>query len=382
MQFEFATVPRLVFGSGSALMLPAAVREYGSNVLLVRGSSASRAAGLVANLRAEGLHVTEFAIEEEPAVPVIRDGARTAKGHDCVIGFGGGSAIDSAKAIAALAPNSGEPLDYMEVVGKGKRLEFEPVPCVAIPTTAGTGAEVTRNAVIASPEHGMKASLRGAHVLPRLAIVDPDFTANLPPEITAYTGLDALTQLIEPYTSCRANAFTDNLCVDGMRRVANSIRSVFNQPHNEPARESMSYASLLSGLALSNAGLGAVHGFAAPLGGMLKAHHGALCAAVLPHALRVNIRAVRQRLTNGELIARYGRVAQMLTGKDNAEAEDAVSWVSDLCQELSIQSLRAYGLKKEQIPALVDQASRASSMKANGLPLFPDELTEIAERAV
>lgn len=382
MQFEFATVPRLVFGSGSASRLPAAIREYGSNVLLVRGSSPARAAGLVESLRAEGLHVTEFAVEEEPTVPVIRDGARSAKGHDCVIGFGGGSAIDSAKAIAALAPNSGEPLDYMEVVGKGKPPEAKPVPCIAIPTTAGTGAEVTRNAVIASPEHGVKASLRGSHLLPRLAIVDPDFTVNLPPEITAYTGLDALTQVIEPYTSCRANAFTDNLCVDGMRRAANSIRSVFHHGQNKPARESMSYASLLSGLALSNAGLGAVHGFAAPLGGMLKAHHGALCAAVLPHALRVNIRAVRQRLAHSELMGRYGRVGQMLTGKDNAEAEDAVSWVSDLCQELGIQPLRAYGLKREQISALVDQASRASSMKANGLPLFPDELTEIAERAL
>lgn len=382
MQFEFATVPRLVFGSGSASMLPAAVREYGSNVLLVRGSSATRAAGLVERLRAEGLHVTEFAVEEEPTVPVIRDGARTAKGHDCVIGFGGGSAIDSAKAIAALVSNSGEPLDYMEVVGKGKTLEAKPVPCVAVPTTAGTGAEVTRNAVIGSPEHGVKASLRGSHVLARLAIVDPDFTATLPPEITAYTGLDALTQLIEPYTSCRANAFTDNLCVDGMTRAASSIRSAFHQPENKPARDCMSYASLLSGLALSNAGLGAVHGFAAPLGGMLKAHHGALCAAVLPHALRVNIRAVRQRLANSELIARYRSVAQMLTRKDNAEAEDAVSWADELCQELGIRPLRAYGLRKEQISALVDQASRASSMKANGLPLLRDELTEIAERAL
>jgi len=382
MQFEFATVPRLVFGSGSASMLPAAVREYGSNVLLVRGSSAARAAGLVESLRAEGLYVTEFAIEEEPTVPVIRDGARRAKGQDCVIGFGGGSAMDSAKAIAALAPNSGEPLDYMEVVGKGKTLKSKPVPCIAVPTTAGTGAEVTRNAVIGSPEHGVKASLRGSYLLARLAIVDPDFTTNLPAEITAYTGLDALTQLVEPYTSCRANAFTDNLCLDGMERAANSIRSVFHQPQNKPARESISYASLLSGLALSNAGLGAVHGFAAPLGGMLKAHHGALCAAVLPHALRVNIRAARQRLTDSDLMARYGRVAQLLTGKDNAEPDDAVSWVSDLCQELGIQPLRSYGLRKEQISALVEQASRASSMKANALPLFPDELTEIAERAL
>jgi alcohol dehydrogenase class IV len=363
-------------------MLAGAVREYGSKVLLVRGSSAKRAAGLVENLHAEKLSSSEFAVQGEPTVPMVREGARAAKGHDCVIGFGGGSAMDAAKAIAALASNSGEPLDYMEVVGNGKALEAMPLPFIAIPTTAGTGAEVTRNAVIGSPEHGVKASLRSPHLLARLAIIDPDFTTTLPPEITAYTGLDALTQLIEPYTSCRANVFTDGFCLDGMRRAANSIKTVYHQPQNQPARESMSYASLLSGLALSNAGLGAVHGFAAPLGGLLRAHHGALCAAVLPHALRVNIRAVRQRLAGSDLIARYKKVAQMLTGKDNAEPDDAASWVNELCQELAIEPLRAFGLTKEQIPVLVDEASRASSMKANALPLFRDEIMEIAERAL
>jgi alcohol dehydrogenase class IV len=382
MRFEFATVPRVVFGSGSVSALAGAVREYGSKVFLVRGSSGKRAAGVVQNLRTEKLTISEFAVEDEPTIPMIRDGALAAKGHDCVIGFGGGSAIDAAKAIAALASNSGEPLDYMEVIGKGKDLEAKPVPFIAMPTTAGTGAEVTRNAVIGSPEHRVKASLRSPYLLARLAIVDPDFTMDLPPEITAYTGLDALTQLIEPYTSCRANAFTDGFCIEGVRRAAHSIRTVYHHPQSKPARESMSYASLLSGLALSNAGLGAVHGFAAPLGGLLKAHHGALCAAVLPHVLRVNIRAVRQRDADSELIARYRRVAQILTGKDNAEADDTVSWVSDLCQELAIQPLRAYGLTKEQIPVLVDAASRASSMKANALPLFRDEIMEIAERAL
>jgi alcohol dehydrogenase class IV len=382
MRFEFATVPRIVFGPGSISMLAGVVRGYGSKVLLVRGSSAKRAAGLVETLQAEKLGISEFTVEQEPTVQMVRDGAQAAKRHDCVIGFGGGSAMDAAKAIAALASNSGEPLDYVEVVGKGKALEAKPLPFIAVPTTAGTGAEVTRNAVIGSPEHGVKASLRSPHLLAQLAIIDPDFTTSLPPEITAYTGLDALTQLIEPYTSCRANVFTDGLCLDGMRRAANSIRTVYHDPQNKPARESMCYASLLSGLALSNAGLGAVHGFAAPLGGLLKAHHGALCAAVLPHALRVNIRAARERLGSSELVGRYTKLAQTLTGKDKAEADDAASWVNDLCQELSIQPLRAYGLTKEHIPVLVDQASRASSMKANALPLFRDEILEIAERAL
>ncbi|MFL6451663.1 MAG: iron-containing alcohol dehydrogenase [Bryobacteraceae bacterium] len=381
MRFEFTTVPRIVFGTGSVATLPAAVREYGSKILLVRGSSAARAAGVVAMLQAENLSISEFAIEEEPTVPLVREGVRAAKGHHCVIGFGGGSVIDAAKAIAALEPNSGEPLDYMEVVGKGRLLERNPLPFIAMPTTAGTGAEVTRNAVIGSPEHGVKASLRSPHLLAKLAIIDPEFTTDLSREITAYTGLDALTQLIEPYTSCRANVLTDGFCLDGMLRASPAVRTVYHDAQNKPARQSMSYASLLGGLALSNAGLGAVHGFAAPLGGMLKAHHGALCAAVLPHALGVNIRAARRRLADSELLARYQKIARTLTGKDNAEADDAVSWVNDLCQELGIQPLRHHGLTKEQIPALVDQASRASSMKANGIPLLRDELIEIAERA-
>src|SRR3954452_22625566 len=373
MRFEFTTVPRIVFGSGTGSSVAAAVREYGSKILLVRGRSAARAAGLVASLEAEKLSISEFAIEGEPTVAIVREGARAAKGQDCVIGLGGGSVIDAAKAIAALAPNSGEPLDYMEVVGKGSLLERNPLPFVAMPTTAGTGAEVTRNAVIGSPEHGVKASLRSPHLLAKIAVIDPDFTMQLPPEVTAYTGLDALTQLIEPYTSCRANVFTDGLCLDGIGRASAAIRTVYHQPQNTLARESMCYSSLLSGLALSNSGLGVVHGFAAPLGGMLKAHHGALCAAVLPHALDVNIRAVRRRLADSELMARYQRVAQVLTGKDTARADGAVSWVNELCQELAIQPLRAHGLTKEQIPALVDQASRASSMKANGIPLLREE---------
>src|SRR3954470_12728609 len=236
MRFEFATVPRVVFGSGSVSALARAVREYGSKVFLVRGSSGKRAAGVVQNLRTEKLAISEFAVEDEPTIPMIRDGALAAKGHDCVIGFGGGSAMDAAKAIAALASNSGEPLDYMEVVGKGEALEAKPLPFIAVPTTAGKGAEVTRNAVIGSPEHGVKASLRSPDLLAQLAIVDPDFTTNLPPEITAYTGLDALTQLIEPYTSCRTNVFTDGLCLDGMRRAATSFRTVYHDPQNKLAR--------------------------------------------------------------------------------------------------------------------------------------------------
>ena len=299
-----------------------------------------------------------------------------------VIGFGGGSAMDGAKAIAALATNSGEPLDYLEVAGKGRTIEHNPLPFIAVPTTAGTGAEVTRNAVIGSPEHGVKASMRSALMLAKIALIDPDLTRDVPPHVTASTGLDTLTQLIEPYVSVRANAMADLFCVEGLKRVAASLERVFHDGRDMEARESMAFASLLSGLALANAGLGAVHGFASPLGGMLEAPHGALCAAVLPHATAVNIRALRERDPEGGALRRYEEIARILTGHPEAQAEDADSWIAALCERFAIPNLRRYGLDQGQIPELVEKAARASSMKANALALTTGELMEIAERGL
>ncbi len=304
------------------------------------------------------------------------------QGCELVIGLGGGSVIDSAKAIAAVIPNSGEPLDYLEVIGRGQALENNPLPWIAVPTTAGTGAEVTRNAVLDSPEHGVKASLRSPLLLARVALIDPELTLDLPMRVTAATGLDTLTQLIESYVSNRANPFTDLFCVEGMKRVASSLVSAFRDGHNRSARESMSYASLLSGLALANAGLGVVHGFAAPLGGMLRAPHGAICAAVLPAGAAINIRALRERAPHHDALERYRQAACILTGNPQAEAEEVVTWLGDLVSELSIPKLRTYGFEAQQIPELVKRAERANSMKANPIVLTADELTKVAERAL
>ena len=232
-----------------------------------------------------------------------------------MIGLGGGSAIDAAKAIAALAANGGDPLDYLEVVGRGRSLTQPSLPCIAIPTTAGTGAEVTRNAVLASPEHGIKASLRSATMLPRLALVDPELTYSLPAAVTASTGLDALTQLIEPFTSSKANPLTDALCREGMMRAARSLRTAYEDGRDAAAREDMALASLFGGLALANAGLGVVHGFAGPVGGTFHAPHGAVCAAFLPHVMAVNARALRTRQPGSAALARYDEIARILTGQ-------------------------------------------------------------------
>jgi alcohol dehydrogenase class IV len=295
-----------------------------------------------------------------------------------VIALGGGSAIDTGKAIAALLTNGGDPLDYLETVGQAKPLTRASAPFIAIPTTAGTGSEVTRNAVLASPEQRLKASLRSPYMLPRLAVVDPELTLDLPPALTASTGLDALTQLIEPYVSSRANAMTDLYCVEGMRLAASALRRAWRDGHDLAARTEMSFASLLGGLALANAGLGAVHGFAAPLGGMFDAPHGALCAALLPHAMRVNIAALR----GSQSLSRYTTAARTLTGRGDATPEDGAAWVECLCHDLEVQPLRDYGVSLADVPALVDVAARASSMKANPVVLTRAQLEDLLTRAI
>jgi alcohol dehydrogenase class IV len=327
-----------------------------------------------------------ISIEHEPTTDDIVRAVERARGAECdfVIGFGGGAALDAAKAIAALLTNDGELLDYLEVIGRGKSLARPGAPCIAIPTTAGTGAEVTRNAVLASPTHRVKVSLRSIHLLPRVALIDPDLTCSLPPEITASTGLDALTQLIEPYTSPRANPLTDAVCVDGIRRVARSLRRAFESGHDTSAREDMALASLYGGLALANAGLGAVHGFAGPIGGMFPAPHGAVCAALLPHVMAANLNALRARAPASaiETLRRYEEVARLLTGRMDAAPVDGVRWVESLVADLGIRPLSAYGVSRADFPPLIEAATKASSMKANPIPLTREELAGILDRGL
>ena len=325
-----------------------------------------------------------FPIQGEPTVDLIRRGTRLARetGCDLIIALGGGSAIDAGKAIAALLANGGDPLDYLEVVGQSRPLSRPSAPFIAIPTTAGTGSEVTRNAVLASPEHRVKASLRSPYMLPALAVVDPELTLDLPPALTASTGLDALTQLIEPYVSNRANPMTDLYCAEGLRLAASALRRAWHDGNDLAARTDMSFASLLGGLALANAGLGAVHGFAAPLGGMFDAPHGALCAALLPHAMQMNIAALNASPSHSESLLRYAAVARILTGRAGATPEDGADWVATLCRDLEIRPLGAYGVRSADVPALADKAARASSMKANPIVLTRGQLEELLTRAI
>lgn len=382
--FEFATATRILFGPGKLAEAPEAVRALGGHkVLLVTGRDTTRAAPLREGLERLGLSTVTFAVEGEPTVELAREGTSTARsaGCDAVVAFGGGSALDAGKAIAALAANGGEPLDYLEVVGRGQALTKPSLPLVAIPTTAGTGSEVTRNAVLGVRDAQVKASLRSPHMLPRLALVDPELLAGAPRGVLASSGLDALSQLIEPFLSARANPLTDALAREGMRRSARSLRRAVMEGPDAAAREDLALASLFGGLCLANAGLGAVHGFAAPVGGMFEAPHGAVCAALLPATLEVNLRALRARAPSHPALPRFQEVAVLLTGRADARAEDAIIWVRELCQALGVPGLGRYGLTETDVPRLVSRAKAASSMKANPLPLTDEELTDIAIRS-
>lgn len=384
MKFEFATSARILFGPGTLGEAAPAALGLGKRILLVVGKSTLRAEKLADALTAGGMQVTFFNIPGEPTIELAENGAQIARqlGCDLLIGFGGGSVLDAAKAIAALATNPGEALDYLEVIGRAQPLKNPPLPVIAIPTTAGTGSEVTRNAVLVSPEKHVKVSLRHPSMLPRLAIIDPELTYSLPPEVTAATGLDALTQLIEPFTSNAANPMTDALCLEGIARAARSLRKAYQQGSDAQAREDMALASLLGGMALANAKLGAVHGFAGPLGGMFPAPHGEVCARLLPLVMRANLRALRERQPDSATLERYIRIGQVLCGHAGARAEDGIAWVEETCQELKIPPLRAHGVSEAQIPAVVEQARQASSMKGNPIELYEQELLQVIAAAL
>lgn len=385
VSFELATPARILFGSGRLAGAPAEIEALGARrVLLVTGRSGERSSALRAALEARGIATAALAVASEPTVELARLGSEqaAAERRDCVVAVGGGSALDCGKAIAALAANGGDPLDYLEVVGQGRPLTRPSLPFVAIPTTAGTGSEVTRNAVLGSTQAQVKASLRSPFMLARLAIVDPDLLAGAPPAVLASSGLDALSQLVEPYLSVRANPFTDALAREGIAHSARSLRRACLEGADAPAREDLALASLCGGLCLANAGLGAVHGFAAPVGSMLGAPHGAVCAALLVPCLEVNLRALRGRAPEHPALARFRDLAGWLTGRADAMPEEGIAWIADLCRALRVPGLAHYGMTAEAVPALVERAKSASSMRGNPIVLTDAELAEIAGRAL
>lgn len=384
MQFEFATAPRIIFGPNSSKDIPDLAATLGTSVCLVIGSSSKRVQWAIDALTNKGLIPHIISISGEPNVETISQNAVAARqaGCDVVVAVGGGSVLDAGKAVAALLTNHADLLDYLEVIGKGQPLTQIPVPLIAVPTTSGTGSEVTSNAVILSPQHGVKVSMRSSEMIPNIAVVDPELTKDMPPSLTAATGMDALTQLMEAFVSNRANPMTDALCREGMLRAARSLRVAYVDGSNSSAREDMALASLFSGIALSNAKLGAVHGFAAPLGGEFKAPHGAVCAALLPSVMEININALREREPKSPSLDAYTETAVILTGNVNATPEDGIKWVRELCTDMKIPTLKNMGVETTHFSDLVDKASAASSMKGNPVLLSKTELTKILTLAL
>jgi alcohol dehydrogenase class IV len=383
MRFEFATATRIIFGPGTLKDIGVPAAEMGHHGFVITGRNSERAMPLEKQLKKQGVLLSRFSIPEEPTTDLALAAVEKARrdGCDFVIGIGGGSVLDTGKIVAALLTNSGELMEYLEVIGGSQPLNRRSAPYIAIPTTSGTGAEVTRNAVLDSPRHRIKVSMRSPFMLPRLALIDPELTYSMPPSITATTGLDAFTQLLEAFVSSQANPLTNCICRQGLKRAARALKMAYQNGKDAPAREDMCLASLFSGLALANAKLGAVHGFAGALGGMYNAPHGTLCAALLPHVMEANISALHSRASDAPALGRYNEVARIVTGEPGALADQGITWVKELCLQLQIPTLAAYGLEKADFPAAVTKSQNASSMKGNPITLTKQELLEILEKA-
>lgn len=384
MSFDFATATNIVFGRGAIAQLKKISLEMGSKALVVTGADEHRFADHIEVLRLAGLQCNAYSVKGEPTIQMVRDGLGLSRStdRDMVIGLGGGGAIDTAKAIAALMTNGGDPLDYIEIIGKGLPLTKRSVPMIAVPTTAGTGSEVTRNAVLKSEEHWVKASIRSSYMLPTVALVDPELTVSMSAGTTAATGMDALTQVIEPYVSRKANPITDALCREGITRGARSLRKTVTNPNDMDAREDMSVTALLGGICLANAGLGAVHGIAGAIGGWYLGPHGAVCARLLAPVMAMNINIARRTAPNGSVMVRYRHVARLLTSNPRAQPEDGVEFVKNLCADLNIPGLGAYYVEKSGFERMIRQALQSSSMKGNPVTLEDEHIAMILEQAL
>ena len=384
MTFQFATAGRIVFGAKSSRALPEKAKEFGRRIFLITGKNPQRFQWLKEALKAAGLNVQIFSMVHEPDIPSVQQAVLLARQFrpDLVIAMGGGSVLDTGKIVSAMITNRKDLMAYLEVIGEGKPIREKPVPCLAVPTTAGTGTEVTKNAVVASPEHRVKVSMRHPWMIPDLAIIDPELTCSMPPEITASTGLDALTQLIEPYVTHQHNPLTDAVCREGLRHAARSLRSAFKNGEDAEAREDMAIASLFGGLALANAKLGAVHGIAGPMGGMFQIPHGILCARLLPPVMAANIRSLHQKKSESGLLQRFHELGQLLNEDGHANADDALTWIQAVCDDMQVPPLSRFDVDPGLFPELIQKSMRSSSMQGNPVSLNQKELMQIIEKAV
>ena len=377
MQFSFQTATNIIFKSYATKNLKDTIKPYGKRILLVLGKNMKRHQEIIDQLLTM-YTVDLFQVPYEPTLTLVLEGVKKAKVCKCdvVLAIGGGSVIDTAKAISALTVQEGDVLDYLEIVGKGKPLMHKPIPFIAVPTTSGTGAEVTKNAVILVEEKHLKVSLRSDMMLPTLAIIDPSLTLSLPKEMTAYTGMDAITQIIEPYVSLFANPLTDSLIEKALPYSASLIKA-YQHGNSLKAKEEMAYLSLIGGLSLANAKLGAVHGFAGVLGGMFKLPHGLLCAQLLPSVTKENIKALESHDINHPTLKKYTVIAQKMMSNMEVNYQDLGLHLENMLTELNIPRKNKHRLSFEMINNIIEIAKSSSSMKGNPIDLEDEVLKRI-----
>jgi alcohol dehydrogenase class IV len=386
--FDHFSVPRIVFGGGQIARVAELARLLGQRPLIIFNGPDELQARVGGLLKSAGIQSQALRQRREPTAQDVDAGVELARRESCdlLIGLGGGSAIDAAKATAGLLANGGAAFDYMEVVGRGLKITRPAIPWIAIPTTAGTGAEATRNAVISAPEHRFKASIRGEQLLARIALIDPQLQTGVAPPVTANSGMDALCQCIEAYTSIGSQPITDALALHGAALAARSLLRAYENGSDLIAREEMAMSALLSGIALTNAGLGAVHGLAAPLGANFPAPHGAVCAALLPHVIRANIVALREASASHPSLARYAAVGRALLADHRCDDDRAIAAAVEiparLARDLRITSLRQFGVSEADVPNIIELARKSSSMRYNPVQLSDAALGEVLRLAI
>ncbi|OZS41553.1 iron-containing alcohol dehydrogenase [Photobacterium sanguinicancri] len=378
--FQFMTSTRIVFGEGALNNSLSAFNQFGYSVLLVTGKDSTRSEPIINYIKQQNMRYQQVAVHGEPLIAMIEEMAAMGRKFrpDMVIAIGGGSVLDSGKALAALIPNQGSVYDYVEVVGRNVPLQAKPLPFIAIPTTAGTGSEVSKNAVLRSAQENVKVSLRSPDMLPDMAIVDPTLTYGMDPVSSACCGMDAFSHLMEAYVCGDPNPLTDMICEEGLRRLAGAIIPAC-EDDDPRARSDMAFAAMLGGMALANAKLGAAHGLASALGGRLQAPHGLITAQLSPFVMQENVLAAREA-GRADVLNRYRQLACLLTGRMNAEISDGITWTKRTLRRLNLPAVSEYGFCDTMFSDVAEDAMLSNAIKGNPLPLNKKRLLGILEQ--
>lgn len=378
--FQFMTSTRIIFGEGALQSSLSVMNQFGYSVLLVTGQNMQRSSPIINYLQQHNMRYQHIAISGEPNITMIEESALGGRKFqpDMVVAMGGGSVIDMGKALAAIIPNQGDVYDYVEVVGRNVPLKTKPLPFIAIPTTASTGSEVTRNAVLRSGQDQVKVSLRSPDMLADVAIVDPTLTYGTDRYTSGRGAMDAFTHLMEAYVCGEPNPITDMICEEGLRRLSRSVISGCLEDDFD-ARSDLSFAAMLGGMAITNAKLGAAHGLAAALGGKLDAPHSVITARLAPHVMMENIRVAKEA-DREDVLNRYTQIAKILTGRSNAHRNDGVLWVNMMLEKLALPNLSDFGVCMTSFDLVAEDAMKSVAIKGNPLPLTKERLMYVLEQ--